>query len=421
MALLHIPMALVNSSHQYQMALNGGVPVSEVARYLAIQEDRLEASTLEIARPLLPQERLGEVGLQSGDRLLVFTQPTRLLELPQAPRPGDKIVRFKIGERETSSRGKKSLTVGKAEAGFVPDLDLGSFITSGLLAGVNGVCLWLDFDDYSQVWYAAQPNGLRVMVDDLEIGAARVALNADQWLRFYRADSGARLGEVRVMVEAAQWSDDAPQLPKGAYNPKISVGLENSGQSLNASDAVRVEQVIEGMARAMGLASDVVQVYAARLLAPQTRVEALPPDDDGFLYTALNLRLARAVMLLRDMHDSQRVYALPGQQEGDEIRLGCRTRREVPDADLDIDLYEAVVREAGDPRPFQGMSPYFARIVYQEGNWWVRLDERSQVPLFVNQDRARAGGLLPLQVGNVLTFGPALDRYYARLVVEEGS
>ena len=87
---------------------------------------------------------------------------------------------------------------------------------------------------------------------------------------------------------------------------------------------------------------------------------------------------------------------------------------------LDVDLYETITAQGHDPRPFPGMSPYYARITYQagEGNWAIRLEERAHVPLFVNHLRVGSRTAMPLTSGDVLSFGPSVEHYYARLVVE---
>ena len=91
---------MVYSSHHYQARLSNSVTVGEVARYLAHYETRIEASTLEVARAVKSNQRLQDLDLQPGDRLVVFTQAAQPVELPAPLRAGDRLLRVRLGSFE---------------------------------------------------------------------------------------------------------------------------------------------------------------------------------------------------------------------------------------------------------------------------------------------------------------------------------
>jgi len=157
-----------------------------------------------------------------------------------------------------------------------------------------------------------------------------------------------------------------------------------------------------------------------RLASPDARLGALGLGAGEFLYGAISLRYARDALLLRDVHERNRAYVLAVGLGDDEQVIGCRPGADSPITSLDIDLYDAITAQGHDPRAFPGLSPYYARIRYQaaEGSWSIRLEERAHVPLFVNHERAGSRGWLRLTAGDVLSFGPSVTHYYARLVVE---
>src|ERR1041385_7625681 len=147
MAVLRVATAIVPSSQQYQTRVSGQVTVGEAARYLSQYETQIEVSTLEVARPALAEQRMDELDIQGGDRFIIFTHGARPVELAAPTRAGDKIVQFSQGDTRLSSRGKKSLVVGKAEAGFIPDIDLRHFIAPKLLEFAAADCMRLYFDE----------------------------------------------------------------------------------------------------------------------------------------------------------------------------------------------------------------------------------------------------------------------------------
>ncbi len=420
MSILRVPAALVPSSQHYQTRVSGQVTVGELARYLAQVDAQVEANTLEIARPARPEQRIDDLDIQGGDRLLIFTHEARPAELPTPMRPGDKIIEFRLGDTVIPSRGKKSLMVGKPEAGFIPDVDLRRFIAPNLLEPVSADCLRFYFDPAAQVWYAARSGETLIMLDEIALETTPVALNDAQWVRFYRPGDTRPIGEMHITLETVQVGEDLALLPAGNEAASLRIGMEKESQTLKVSGSIRAAQIISSLAQYNRLPISVdASLYIARLVAPHTTLDMARLGQGGLLYAALKLRYSQTVLVLRDVQRPERTYTLLAGQE--ERLIGCRPQAETPLPELDIDLYDAIIGQGYDPRPFQGMSPYYARIVYRadEQSWWIRLDERSQVPLFVNNTRASRGTSLPLISGDIVSIGPSLSLPYARLEVGE--
>src|SRR3712207_3066876 len=93
MASIKLSTVVVNASRRYDVTLSEQVTVGGIARYLSQHEAYVDATTLEIARPVLPAQRLQDLDIQVGDRLLIFTQPPSLADLPAALTPGDKTLK----------------------------------------------------------------------------------------------------------------------------------------------------------------------------------------------------------------------------------------------------------------------------------------------------------------------------------------
>jgi hypothetical protein len=427
MPTLKLPAVMVHSSQHYRAQLNGQVRVGEVARYLAQYESRIESSTLEIARPVGVNQRLQDIDVHPGDRLVVFTGSPHPADLPAPLRPGDKMLKFRLGDFEAHSRGKKALLVGKADENqqTIPDIDLRFFVPPRGLEFISRQCLTLTFDERTRAWQALKTGQTRITLDELELGPNPVSLNDDQWLRFYRAmddpRSGRPIGEIRLTVEPVQTQEVSAPLPQGSYPLEVRIGLEKESQMLKASENIRLGQVISSLVAHNRMAlNGELHAYLMRLASPDARLQDLNLVADEFLYAAFSLRYARNALLLRDVQNANQVYILTAGQGDDEKVIGCRPQPDAQNIGLDVDLFDTITAGGHDPRPFPGISPYYARILYQsaDSSWWVRLEERAHVPLFVNNLRAGSRSPIQLTSGDVLSFGPSVEQYYARLAVE---
>ncbi len=426
---LRITTAMAYSSHHYQTQLGSSVTVGEVARYLAHYETRIEASTLEVARAVRTNQRLQDLDLQPGDRLVVFTQAAQPIDLPAPLRAGDRVLRLRLGSFEMTSRGKRRLLIGRPDAlqNTIPDVDLRYFVPPNALDTIAQSAIWLQLQ--GGMWYASKQGSVRVMLDELELLNTPVMLNQTQWLRLYRANDEPRQGhlpicEMQIRQEVAQAAEDAPHLQAGQMKVQMRVGLEKESQALKASENVSAGQLASSLAayNQMTLTTE-MQVCVMRLVPPQLRLEALARGEEAFLYTSLNLRYARNLLMLRDIHNRAQVYVLSASREDDEKLIGCRPDSNTQNVGLDVDLYDSIVAQGHDPRLFNTLSPYYGRILYNaaDESWRIRLEERAHVPLFINNARVTSSAPVQLTSGDVLSFGPSITSYYARLEVELSS
>ncbi|MCA0454583.1 MAG: FHA domain-containing protein [Chloroflexi bacterium] len=424
-----ITTAMAYSSHHYATQLGANVTVGEMARYLAHYETRIEASTLEMARVTRTNQRLQDLDLQPGDRLVVFTQAAQPVDLPAPLRAGDRVLRLRLGGFELSSRGKRRLLIGRPDSGqnTIPDIDLRYFVPPNALDAIAGSRIWLQLQ--GGTWYASKQGSARVMLDDLELSNTPIMLNQSQGLRLYRTNDDPRSGvppicDILIRQEVAQAAEDAPYLHAGQMRVQMRVGLENESQALKASENVSMGQLASSLAayNQMTLTTD-MQVCVMRLVPPQLRLDRLARGEETFLYTALNVRYARNLLRLRDIHNRAQVYVLSGSREDGEKLIGCRPDSGANGVGLDVDLYDSIVAQGHDPRLFNTLSPYYARILYNaaDESWRIRLEERAHVPLFINNARVTSSAPVQLTSGDVISFGPSITSYYARLEVELSS
>lgn len=431
MTAIRLSTVLVPASQGYEISVNDQVTVGTIARYLTQQEAFVDANTLELARPVAPHQRLQDIDLRAGDRLLVFQQPAQMVDLPAPLNPGDKTLTFALGDFEVSSRGKKSLIIGKPDENrqVTPDIDLRSFLSPKALDYISRQCLRLDFDEPRQAWLATKIGVTRLFIDEFELTDQPIVLDGDRWLRFYRASddpmrpASRPIGTFRIQVREIGNDLDLASVPPGPRRIRLRVGSERDAQTLNASEHLTLDRVVSGLATYNDIRlGPEHRLYLVRLLSPEVALNTLNLSQtaDDFLYTARSTYFAQNLLVLHDLHDRKRVYALQGTLEGEEKLIGRRVEAGVMDASLDIDLYDAIRANDTDARALDNIERRQAWIDYRpsENTWWIRLEEHSQVPIFINNTRLGGSAPAPLTSGDVLTFGPAIDNYYTRLEVE---
>jgi hypothetical protein len=144
----------------------------------------------------------------------------------------------------------------------------------------------------------------------------------------------------------------------------------------------------------------------------------LAMTSDEFLYVARRTVFTQNVLVLRNTVDRMQTFELAGGQDQIEKLIGRRSQPDTEDPELDVDLYKAIANDGSDR--YRKISRRQARVYYRpaENTWWLRLEERTSVPVFINNMRAVAGAPIPLTSGDVLSIGPGVDDYYARLEVE---
>lgn len=405
----------VYASHSYALPVSERVTLGEVARYLSHYEAQVNTSTLEVARPVRNQQRLHELDWQSGDRLVIFTQPPQPTRPPERLSPGDKLLKFWNGDFMVTSRGKKGLLVGKPDEahGVTPDIDLSAVVVPERLDAISRGCLWIAFDDASKRWFASTLGQTRVTIDEYELGTEPIPLDGRHWLRFFRAgEDPDPVGELWVQVETAQ-RQDAPSLEAGSTIVPVVVGTERDSQTLNASPNIPVGQVATSLAiyNRAPLTPE-TRVYRMRLASPGSAARDLGLHAEDFVYTPRHLYRAHTVLLLREVHSPERLYTLTAGLSDEDKVIGCRAEgRPAPD----VDLYDTLLESGKNPAGWATLAHLAYRAL--DNGWWLRLDADAPAALFVNNTRATAVTLIRLMPGDVLTIGQSLNDYVLRLEV----
>lgn len=424
MTVQKLETVMVYSSHSYALQLSDQMQVRQIATYLSNYEAHVDTATLEIAYPIQRRQRLQDIDMQAGDRLVMFTQATRQAALPAPLRAGDKILKFASGQFEIQTHSKKGIVVGKPDDArqSIPDVDLRYFIAPNALSAISQECLHLRFDDSAQVWYASRIGNTRMMINEFELGQGQIPLNAYQVIRFYRETDDPQqsrpLGEMTLTVESAQVQQTQSNFLAGDMQVMVCVGGERGRQILRASEQWHIGNLMERLASYHSVPfTQATRFYLLRLVAPTLTLMDLALPDDCFLYASLSQHYAQNFLTMRDVHNPDRVYTLSAGAEDEEKRLGCRANREVADITLDVDLYDALIIHGHDLRIFQHISRYQARIYYRaSGNtWWIRAEDHASTPIYINNTRLSSSASIQLVSGDVLTMGESVDHYYARL------
>lgn len=294
---VRLSTALVQSSRQYPLHTHPQASILDALHFLSGQEPRLSATTLEYVQPVQFGQQIQEIDLQAGDRLLIFLQAAHTVELPPLLKPGDRTLRIYSAGREIRSTGKRSLLLGWQDTGqqTTPDIDLGQFIARDRLPLIAPQAVWFNFDERAQVWYASRVGHTRVLLDELELGTAQVALSAAHRLRLYARGNGPGsissqlLGELHVQVETVgSAAQQGPQLPPGSFGLPVRTGLERESQLINASENITFGQIARSLAQYNGLSiGPASKTCLARLLSPQSEVGSFDLSSGAFLYAPL--------------------------------------------------------------------------------------------------------------------------------------
>ncbi|MFN8377616.1 MAG: hypothetical protein U0452_02995 [Anaerolineae bacterium] len=424
---MRLSTQLVNTRQSYALNLGERVTVGQLARYLSQQEAFIDVSTLEVARPVGPNQRLQDVDLQAGDRLAVFTAAPQAGELPAPLNPGDKVAKFIVGDVVITSRGKKSLQIGKPDPQRDVDIDLRNLVSPRAIGFISRETMRLDFDDRSKIWYAARTGKTRVLINEFEVGTDRVPLSDVTTLRLYRAGDEPTnpafqpLAVIRIEMETVQNREDIIYLDQGPVRAPIQIGVGKDRLTLNVSENLPLGQVAGSLLGYYKLnPATEYQIALLRLIPPATSLGSLKLGQDEFLYAARTQTFALNTLILRDIHQRDRAYTLAAGPEDDVKLVGRRPEAGIEDPELDVDLFEAVIPRGDNPNAFKSLSRRQLRLFYKaaENSWWAQLEERASVPVFVNNTRTSAIAPVQLTSGDVLSFGPTLETYYARLEVE---
>ncbi|MEM6281903.1 MAG: hypothetical protein AAF787_06900 [Chloroflexota bacterium] len=410
------------SSRQMQTSLSRRLTVGDVAAYLSQVEDRVSASTLEVAHPVQPDQTLDALNLHGGDRVVVFMQPPRPATLPATARPGDHTLTLRSGTTEFHSRGKRKLLVGRPDdvQGVIPDVDLREVVPPEHIDYVSRSALWLIYE--GETWYVARTGQNQVMVNEYSVGEQRFPVSHGQRISIYRGSDN--IAQSRPLVEFAVTvrtvaKDNSPQptIEYGQERVSLRMGSEHTELNLRASGNITVEQLLAGIVEHSGHPQllQQAQAYHMRLVAPAQRLPALDLQTDDFLYAPLHTQLTRSTLKLRDVH-GHHIFDISAAGQDEEKRIGTRLQPNEFLNTIDIDLYDAFAATGNAPYVHRIRSPFLLRVNYHadEGIWWGRIAERSQIPVYLNTERLTSRAM-PLTPGDVLTLGSNTSDYFARL------
>ncbi len=419
--------ATVYASHNYQLQLSPETQIRQLSRYLTDNEPHINTKTLEVATPISSEGQLQDIGLQAGDRVMLFSQPTRFIELPAPLRPGDKILKFSSGDFEMRIHSKRGVLIGKPDENrqLTPDVDLRYFIASDDIDYISRQCLLLSFDPQTQVWYATRAGQTRIMVNEFELTEERLPLNAHQVIRFYRGSDDSLqmlpIGEMHISLETASMQQNTSHFTIGEREIPICIGSEHNRQTIRASETLPIKQIIRRILEHQGRSlTPSLSVYRVRLIPPGAALSQIELNDASFLYAGANMNYAQNFLLLTDIHNRDRVYTISAGAEDEEKRIGCRLQGHALDRALDVDLYDALIIRGHDPHIFKKISQQQGRILYRAGErtWWMKAEENAQSQMFINNTRITSNQPTQLLSGDVFTLGPSVDHYYARLELQ---
>ena len=403
------------------------VEIGQLATYLSQAETNVDRSTLEVAIPVKLNQAIGNMNIESGDRLLIFMGMPTIGNLPPPLQVGDKILRFRSesGDIALHSRGKHYLTVGipSRDYQFMPDVDLRYFVPHRYLDFFSSRVMTIQLDPETDQWLVTRIGDTQIRIQQLSLTTEPYPLQGHHELRFYAGTDLNRehlLGQMNIDVETVGSETEWTQIELGNEEIGLRIGLEQGNQLLNVSDNIRITQIINGLARHNRLKlGDYVQVYLMRLIAPDQTLEILRHFPDSFLYAPSADTYSSNVLRLVDVHDETQIFTLYVGHNNEEKSLGFHLGQEnIP---LDIDLYPAFMRQGHDPRLFDTDSPYQAQLLYraQENSWWIHLDADACMPVFLNNERLTLNPI-PITVDDVISLGPSINNYYVRLLVSLG-
>lgn len=419
----NLETVMVYTSQSYTMRLDPIVTVGTLAQFLSQQETYINASTLEIARPVDITSRLHDVDLHTGDRIAIFSQPATPQKPPTRILPGDKMLVFSRGDYEVSSYGKHGILVGKPDTArqTMPDVDVRNFIMPEMLEYVARGCLWLNFDSAQKTWYATRLGDTRIMIDEFELGAEKITLTADCLMKFYRKQDNPRksnpIGAMRVQIRDVDSEKELVNIQEGNYPLRVHLGTERSGQMLNASENIPIGQIVTSLAMFNEVPlTDTMKVYLMRLVAPNVTLNDLRLLDDEFLYVALRSGYANNMLILRDSHQ-QHTFELKAGRDDETRIMGSRGVFNTTESDLVVDLFDAVATHTAGRKAVLPLRQGYIDYRAGESAWYVRLAESARIPMFVNNVRISTNPVR-LTSGDVLTIGRSISDYFVRLEVE---
>jgi len=417
---------MVYASQRYTLHPGGDTTVQELAQYLAQYEPYIDSLTLEAAFRIQPNQRLGEINRQAGDRLVLFTHAAQQVQLPDSGKAGDKVLVFAKGRLQRRAGSQSGVLAGKPDDSeqVVPDVDLREFVSQENVEYVSRGCIWFSFDVRQNRWYASRMGKTRIFIDELELSLQKIPVDTIHRLRLYREMDDPQssyvqpIADLTIRVETARQMSSSLSYQQGSQHVHIYVGTERSRQTIQVSDNIAAGQIMTSLSQYNRLPlTDQSILLLMRLLKPDETIADYQRQNAAFLYAARQLRQAQTTLLLRDIHHRHQTYTLMAGQGDEILRIGSREGDAGADQALAVDIRPVVSRRGYDPDMIRNLSRFLAKVQYQptDNSWWLWLDEESLLPVYLNNTRLTT--TIPIQItsGDVLSFGSRDQHYLARL------
>lgn len=399
--------------------------MQDIAQYLAQYEPYIDSVTLEAAFRIQPNQRLGEINRQPGDRLVLFTHAPQPIQIVDNAKPGDKILIFSKGRLQRRASKPSGILAGKPDdtERVIPDIDLREFVAQEEIKHISRGCLWFNFDTRQNCWYASRMGKTRIFIDELELKLKKVPIDNIHRLRLFREGDDPQsnyvqpIADLTVRVEVIKQMNSIFSYQKGSQQIPIYVGTERSRQTIQISDNITAGQVMTSLSQYNRLPlTDQSILLLMRLLKPEEQINSYQRQSAAFLYAARQLHQAHTTLLLRDIHHRQQTYTLIARQSNEIMRIGSQ-EGEDKDESLAVDIRPLVSRRGFNPDTIHNLSRFLAKVQYQPSDnaWWIWLDEESLLPVFLNNTRLTTTIPIQLTSGDVLSFGSRDQHYLARL------
>ena len=414
MQIIRLTLQNIATNHLFQFQFNKDATVQQVHEHL-VQQVQGRLDTLELARRIEPHQRLVDVGVQTGDRLLLFAEirastPTALATPPQS---GYRTLTVVGDDREMSSGSKTELRLGRFDGGVTPDIDMdymvGSTAARYILPRIFAR-FW--FDDGRRVWWMERigESSVILKMDGLPVNNAVTLHNAVQ-LSFHRL-SGQLICQFRVQIdEPVQTVEDRLPGRQRGGTKRVSlamiVGKEEAAYTLRISDNLSFDQLLNNLHDYQpAVPNTPFGLYLARPLLISRKVESMLLQADEFLYAGQDMTIrTQNQIILKESITNKPFDPLAGVTD-DVYLIGKQGARRK----LAIDL--SAVRGA------ERISAEQAELRYSQDSWWVQLAANARTAGFINTTRLSSERAMPLTNGDVLSFVPTVEHFNVRLVVD---
>lgn len=387
------------------------VTAGDLAAYLSRQKGTVQQSTLERAMYLgQTEQRLQEINIHPGDRLaFVLALDENPERLPPLLGLGDRHPVFTIGDRTLPPNYRRRLTLGTPDRdqNFIPDVDLTTFVHApSHLPHLRGKLLEMHYEQ--QRWTLIPVHsGVEIFMDEIPLNAQR---SLSQNLALYFRVGGKTLLAISVQLQAI--TDRRPTLMPGNEQVEVIMGYEDDILTLNASAALSLREIAQHVIQyKTGRMRGDFRIYLLQLVAPQTSLHALFASGSiDALYATHQTAFSQSVLTLRSAQNPNQETRFSADIAGKTFLLGRRSKADQREAHLDMDLYDMAQGQ------HNRISRQQAQLTYRDDNWVIRQDGRA--PLYINSYRLAHGSEQMLSSGDVLSFGPTVEEYIVRLVVD---